>query len=612
MAKAARNHIHLPAALALLATLLLSSACAATSQPATQEKADPSSVSQEAQMSQGEDDSVAASGTSSSQAASPEAAPGSEASANANANASSTSASTPAIGLISSPELLRQRERSSSSSSVPPDAVLAATPENGYNGALIADGDFVEQYGQTIESSVPDQSVLLAQNGGMLLFNGGTLNKLGDSPDDPDSAAYGLNSIALSVGEGSSILLASAIAQTASLGSCGLFSADFGRIYANDITFTAASNNAKALVATRGGQVLGNGLTATTSGNGSASVATGTEEGAISLANCLLETKGSLSPLIQGGGRAEVDNTVGTAEASALATVRDAGVVLIHGSRLCSTAEKLPDTTQGDYGVLLYSESEDGKQADTEDPSLSTSPVFQADNSTLSSSIQDGALFRLTNTRAKVVLSNTRLDFDSTKARLLVAAGDEAGNWGSTGNNGANATFTARRQTLKGSVAVDSISTVDMYLLDQSHWEGTASITANNKGIAAAENLNVSIDSTSTWVVTSRATVTNLNLANGGKLVDEKGLSVKLVDQNGLTLVDGASDVSVVVMGNFSTNVKTSAANELEPSTIDRTEFDEVFGVSTPFGQNGSSAYTEDEQRVAGLEERVRAWFAAL
>ncbi len=209
------------------------------------------------------------------------------------------------------------------------------------------------------------------------------------------------------------------------------------------------------------------------------------------------------------------------------------------------------------------------------------------------------------------MLSNTELDFDYDAANLITAAGNDANNWGTAGSNGAIATFTGINQDLEGNVEVDTISTVDFFLLDGSTWEGASDIVDNAKASTNAEHLNVYIDSTSEWIVTDDSTVSNLNLAKGGKLVDKQGKAVKVADADGNVLVEGASDIMVYVNDVFSTSVSTTEANAIEAADIDRSAFDEMFGITTTFGENGNAAKgsTEDEQEVEATKQAIIDWF---
>ena len=86
-------------------------------------------------------------------------------------------------------------------------------------------------------------------------------------------------------------------------------------------------------------------------------------------------------------------------------------------------------------------------------------------------------------------------------------------------------------------------------------------------------------------MVTADSTVSNLNVENGARLVDESGKTVTIV-ADGKTAVKGTSDITVTVTGTYSTSVSTSEANEISTDTIDRTDFDKYYGTSTTFGEN--------------------------
>jgi hypothetical protein len=231
---------------------------------------------------------------------------------------------------------------------------------------------------------------------------------------------------------------------------------------------------------------------------------------------------------------------------------------------------------------------------------LRDAALFQASDSTLTSAIDSGAFFYLTNTDANVVLSNTTLDYDSTAAKLLLAQGNSSNNWGSSGSNGATLTFTGIDQQLEGDIEVDTISSVDLYLLEGSTWNGSAEIVENaDGGTALDENLNVNVDATSTWVVTADTTVDNLNVAEGGSVVDSDGKTVRVVDASGSELVAGESSITVTVNGAYSTTVTTDDSSALQTASVDRSEFDQCFGTSTEFGTNGGDQQADAEESAS-------------
>ena len=388
-------------------------------------------------------------------------------------------------------------------------------------------------------------------------------------------------------------------------------------IHSNDTPLSTTAEGACGLFVEKGATIIANALAVETKGDGAAAVATSAEGGSVSITNSQLATAGSGSPLMFSAGVVEADNVQGTAAKSALAVIEGAGSILVNSSSLASSGADSVNGTLPTSAVALYR---------TETIDASTDQVqtafFQASKSSLDSAIDSGSFFYLTNTTATIVLQDNKLDFNSDKAKLLVAKGSDATSaltpsnnstvFGTAGKNGATVSFTALDQSLSGNIEVDSISSVDFYLLDGSMWTGTSDVTANAAGADLATNITVNIDATSGWIVTEDATVSALNIAKGGKLVDADGKAVTIVDADGNKLVDGASDVKVSVTNEFSTTVKTSSANALQSATVDRTAFDEEFGTSTTFGTNGAGAAQSDEERAAELKAFIIDWFQNL
>lgn len=315
-----------------------------------------------------------------------------------------------------------------------------------------------------------------------------------------------------------------------------------------------------------------------TQGDHSASVATDRGGGDISLTDSSLQTAGSGSPLLYSTGDIEVNNVTGTATGSQIAGMEGLNTILINNSTLEST---ITDKTASDPiadGIIIY-QSTSGDAESTTGEAAS----FQAANSTLRSAISSGSMFYLTNTTASIVLSNTTLDFDSSAANLLQAEGNDS--------NGATVTLTGIGQTLRGTISADTISSVTAYLTEGSIWTGTATIMENASATSTSDApISVDVDGTSTWVVSADSTLTNLTVAEGGKVVDGDGNAVTIVDASGNVLVRGTSDVTVTVRGSYSTSYDASGAGALATETIDRSDFDGQYGTDTDFSMGDDSA----------------------
>lgn len=453
------------------------------------------------------------------------------------------------------------------------------------SGALTADGETVTADSRTISASEVDQNAALAQNGGNLTITGGTLSKTGSDTNGDNCNFYGINAIALAVGENSVLKVADSGLTADSTGSNALFATDKGTIYANNDTIVTTAGNSRGLDATYGGTIVANRMAISTAGNHSASVATDRGGGSISLTNSTLATAGSGSPLLYSTGNIQVDNVKGTATGSQIAGMEGYNTILINDSDLESTITGRTASDPSANGIIIYQSTSGDAEASTGETA-----TFQATDSTLSSAIESGAMFYLINTRANVLLKNTALNFDSSKANLLTVSGNDANNWGTPGANGADLTLTGIDQTLTGDIDVDTISTLNLYLLQGTTYTGAAAITENSVNTDASEApINVSIDGSSVWKVTEDSAVSNLHCAEGARIVDENGRSVTIV-ADGRTVVQGDSDVTITVTGSYDNSVTTTDVNNVTAADIDRSDFDGYYGTETAYGENQGAA----------------------
>ncbi|MGN1383468.1 MAG: hypothetical protein ACI4W2_11710 [Eubacterium sp.] len=509
----------------------------------------------------------------------------------ADSSSESKSSSTAASGLTYvSPSQLSSTSSTSTSSSKsskggpggPGGANTSTYDYTGSNsGKLTANGKKVTAKNKSISTSKSDQNVLLAKNGGSLKGSGLTLKKSGSDSNGDNCNFYGLNSSVLAVGSKSSIYLANSSLTSTSTGSNGLFATNHAKIYANNDKITTKSGaNSRGLDATYGGVIYANKMNISTAKDHSAAIATDRGGGYISVTNSKLKTAGSGSPLLYSTGDIEVNNVTGTASGSQIAGMEGKNRILIYNSSLTSTNDARSGSDPIKNGVILY-QSTSG-DADT---SSSSKADFEAVNSTLKTSISSGAMFYVTNTDAKVVLKNTKLNFNSSKVNLIYAAGN-SNNWGTAGKNGGTLTFTGIGETLKGNVVCDSISKVNLYLLNGTTYTGkTVKKTNSSASSSKSGTINVSLDKNSKWIVTGNCTVSSLTAADGSKIVDKDGKTVT-IKVNGKTVVKGTSSYTVNVTGKYSTTLKTTSSNSTSKKVLSRTAFDKYYGISTKFGTN--------------------------
>lgn len=304
----------------------------------------------------------------------------------------------------------------------------------------------------------------------------------------------------------------------------------------------------------------------------SGGVATDRGGGNISVDGGTISIEGSGSPIVYSTGDIEVSDVTGTASESQLVGMEGLITVLIRNSTLSSSQTGKTASDPVADGVIIYQSTSGDAESTTGEAA-----TFQAVDSKLSSAIQSDSMFYLTNTSADVVLKNTELDFASSAARLLYAAGNDANNWGQAGSNRATVKFTGIGQQLAGDVVADTISSVDLHLTEGTTWAGAASIEQNAAGSTSDAPMTVNIDGSSQWTVTADSTVSSLNVVEGAKVVDADGKTVTIV-AGGQTVVQGDSGLTVTVTGPYSTDYDASEAGSLTSEAIDRTAYDDAFG----------------------------------
>ncbi|WP_304508689.1 proline-rich domain-containing protein [Anaerotignum sp.] len=474
-----------------------------------------------------------------------------------------------------------------------------------YSAILTADATSETSENETITALDKDQNAALVQNAGTLTISNDTLNKSGDDTDGDNCNFYGANSILLAVNDSSKAYISDSSLNADSEGSNGIFATDGATVHANNDTITTTAGNSRGLDATYGGTILANLMTISTQGDHSAALATDRGGGYISAVNSKLSTAGSGSPLIYSTGDIEVDNVKGTASGSQIAGMEGLNTILIYHSELTSTCTTASASDPIANGVIIYQSTSGDAESTTGETA-----TFEASDSTLSTAIKSGAMFYSTNTSANIVLSNTTLNFDSSNVNLLTIQGNDSNNWGTAGSNGSDIKFTGLGETLNGNIDVDTISSLDMYLLASSVYTGETSITTNsvNTDVSSAP-ITINLDNTSTWIVTGNSTVTNLNAEEGSQIVDENGKTVTVV-ANGSTVVNGTSDYTITVTGNYLTSVEIGSGNQFSTSYIDRTEFDNYYDLSTAFGQNISDdmsvdTFAETESEDSGNSSNI-------
>lgn len=335
------------------------------------------------------------------------------------------------------------------------------------SGAYIVDGIDATITGGTYESTSSDQNVFLVVNGGSLTITDASIKKSGDSTQSDSTRTsdvsddynfYGLNSVVLVVGEGSSATINGCEVNSTSEGSNAIFATDSGKIDIDTINITTTGNSSRGLDATYKGTITANNVNISTAGAHCAPIATDRGGGTITVNGGSLKAAGDGSPCVYSTGDISVSNVTGVSEVSQ--------AVVIEGKN-SATLTNCNLTANGNNGVMMY-QSMSGDAADSD--AATTSSTLNLTDTTLTNNVTDGPMFYITNTSAIINCNNSTLE--NTSTTLITAS---AGNWGTEGSNGGSLTFNATNQVLSGLIEADSISSVNVSLGNYASFEGTTS-----------------------------------------------------------------------------------------------------------------------------------------
>lgn len=379
--------------------------------------------------------------------------------------------------------------------------------------------DSQELSNKTLSTTSSDESAIVVNDGGSLNATGLTISKSGDSSNTENSEFYGLNAAVL-VQKGSEATIKDTTIKTSATGANAIFSTgENATINVSNTKITTTGDSSRGLDATYGGTINANKVTINTSGQHCAAVATDRGEGTVTVKNSTLNTNGKGSPCVYSTGTISVSNSKGTATDSSCAVIEGKNSITLNNTKLTSYGVGRVDDGIDNCGVMIY-------QSMSGDASEGTG-TFSATDSTLTISkkskvYKTSPMFFITNTDAVINLENTKLNYGSNQ--LVTVSGND-GEWGSQGSNGGNLTFNATNQTLNGNISVDNISTASFVLKSSTL---TSTINSENN----AKEVNLSLDSSSKWVVTGDSYVTTLTLENN---------DLSLIEDNGHTIYYDAS-----------------------------------------------------------------------
>lgn len=334
----------------------------------------------------------------------------------------------------------------------------------------------------TYDSTGDDENALRITNATATLSNITVDKSAGNSSSPENGDFYGINAAILAT-DGATATIQNATIRSSAQNGNGVFSyGDGTTVNISDSTITTTADNSGGIQTTGGGGTIAKNLTVSTA--------------KISISKATLTAENSEALVIEGS------NSIALKDCTVSGNMSDEGA---------SADENM-------HNVMIY-------QSMSGDAEVGTAS-FTMKNGTLTGNAGD--LFYITNTACKLSLSNVDIQQKDKDGALLRICGNSAKRgWGTVGKNGAQVTFTASNQTLEGDIIVDTISTLDMTLKDNSTFTGTISIETNEDGDAVENNADITIEKGSTWNLTGDCTLSTLT--NNGT-INFNGHTITLAD----------------------------------------------------------------------------------
>ena len=413
------------------------------------------------------------------------------------------------------------------------DSVYTVTEDTEFSGEL--------------ESTGKDENLIHVTSGTAQISDAVITRESADSTGGDTSSFYGVGAAVLANG-GTAVIENSTISTDAA-GGAGVFAYGDGIAYVSDTTITTEQNTAGGIHVAGGGTLYAKNLNVTTNGESAAAIRSDRGSGTMVVDGGVYTSNGVGSPAVYVTADISIHDADLNATGSEALCMEGLNTVRLFDCDLSGAMQDL-DQNDNTWTVIVYQsmsgDSEIGKGH------------FEMTGGTLEST--NGGLFYTTNTESEFILNNVSITVcEDSEYFLRVTGNANQRGWGSTGNNGADCTFTGIAQLMEGDVQWDSISALDMYIADGSHLVGAVINDESCAGNGGDGYCSLYIDEDSSWTVTGDSWMTNLSCE--GIITDVDGKSVTIANADGTVIVQGESEYTITVDNYSETCDMTNAGN---------------------------------------------------
>lgn len=404
-----------------------------------------------------------------------------------------------------------------------------------------------EESGKSVKSEGTDENAIHAYEGATVNLSDFTVTRdSSDSQGGDSSSFYGVGAAVLE--SDGTLNISDSTIETDANGAAGIFAYNNGTVYAADTTISTKSDTSGGIHAAGGGTLYAWDLTATTEGESSAAIRSDRGGGKMVVDGGTYTSNGTGSPAVYSTADIAVNDATLTANGSEAVCIEGLNSLCLFD---CDLTGNMSDDEQNDctWNVILY-------QSMSGDSEVGNS-TFEMNGGTLTA--KNGGMFYTTNTESTFTLSDVDITYaDENDFFLRCTGNNNQRGWGTTGENGADCTFTATKQEMKGDIIWDSISQLDFYMTDGSSLTGAVTDDETYAGNGGDGYCNLYIGDGCTWTVTGDSTLSELQ--NSGTIVDEDGNTVTIKGSDGTVYVEGSSEYTITV-NSYKTTADTSGAS---------------------------------------------------
>lgn len=413
-----------------------------------------------------------------------------------------------------------------------PGGSASSQPES-YNAVTEYTED-TEVSDASFSSTGSDENAILVSNGANVTLKNITLDRTSsDSTGGDSSSFYGVGAGLLATD--GTVSVDNATITTDSAGGAGIFSYGNGNVTVSDSTITTTQDTSGGIHVAGGGTLTAKNLTVTTNGESSAAIRSDRGGGTMTVDGGSYTSNGTGSPAVYCTADISISNASLTANGSEAVCIEGLNSLKLTD---CDLTGNIPENEQNDcnWTVILY-------QSMSGDSEVGNSNFSMTGGSLIS---ENGGMFYTTNTESTFYLSGVDLNYSDSNDFLLKCTGNSnARGWGSSGANGADCEFTADSQTMAGKIIWDSISQLNVSLKNKSTWTGSFVQDESNAGNGGDGYADLTVDSSSTWIVDGDSTLSSLTCK--GTITDADGNTVTVKSTDGTTYVEGTSDYTITV-----------------------------------------------------------------